>query len=72
MIPTDKSEELQFYISRAIDSAVMMMRSIIHNPRLTADEQVAAIKKVADVHGTIPLDLHKSIYGTNVVLSHRE
>jgi hypothetical protein len=71
MLPAEKNEELQFYISRAIDSAVMM-RSIIHNPRLTADEQVAAIKQIADVHGTIALDLHKSIYGTNVVLSHRE
>lgn len=64
-----KSEEIQFYIDRVIDSAVMIMRSIVHNPRLSADDQVRAIKRIADLHGSISLDLQRSIHGQEVSLS---
>jgi hypothetical protein len=64
-----KSKEVQFYLDRTIDSAVMIMRSIVHNPRLSTEEQIAAIKCIADFHASIALDLEKSIFGQQVSLS---
>ncbi len=64
-----KNEEVQFYLDRTIDSAVMIMRSILNNPRLGAEEQVEALNRIAEFHGSIALDLQKGIYGRSVSLS---
>jgi len=66
---TEKNAEVQFYLDRTIDAAVKIMKSIVHNPRLTTEEQIGALRRIADFHGSIALDLEKCIHGRHVSLS---
>ena len=67
-----KFQEVKFYLDRAIDSAVMLTRSIIKNPRLSLEDQLEAMTIIANFHGSLALDIQKSIHGSNVVLSLKE
>ncbi len=72
VVNIQKSEEVKFYLDRTIDSALQVMRSIVGNPRLSTEEQIAAIQAIADFHGSISLDLQKCIHGPDVNLTLRK
>ena len=69
MAQTTKSDEVQFYLDRTIDSALRIMRSILNNPRMSPLEQIDELKRIADFHGSIALDLERCIHGKGVSLS---
>ena len=64
-----KNCEVQFYLDRTIDAAVMIMRSIVHNPTIAIEDQIEALRRIADFHGSIALDLEQCIHGKRVMLS---
>ena len=50
MTKSDKIQEVQFYLDRSQDSLLSVLRSIIGNPRLQADERLTALKMMGDFH----------------------
>ncbi len=47
---SSKLQEVQFYLDRSQDSLLTVLRSIIGNPRLQADERLTALKMMGDFH----------------------
>lgn len=50
MTKNQKIQEVQFYLDRSQDSLLTVLRSIIGNPRLQADERLTALKMMGDFH----------------------
>lgn len=50
MTNSKKIQEVQFYLDRSQDSLLSVLRSIIGNPRLQADERLTALKMMGDFH----------------------
>jgi hypothetical protein len=63
-----KSQEVQFYLDRSIDSAVMIMRSILENPRLSVADRIDALSQIANHHSSLALMLQTRLYGEDVVI----
>jgi len=64
-----KNAEIQFYTDRTIDSLIKIVRSIVDNPMLSADDRIEALLRIANLHGSISLDLQEKIHGKGVSLS---
>jgi hypothetical protein len=47
---SEKIQEVQFYLDRSQDSLLAVLRSIVGNPRLQADERLTALKMMGDFH----------------------
>lgn len=50
MTNSKKIQEVQFYLDRSQDSLLAVLRSIVGNPRLQADERLTALKMMGDFH----------------------
>ena len=50
MTNSEKIQEVQFYLDRSQDSLLAVLRSIVGNPRLQADERLTALKMMGDFH----------------------
>lgn len=50
MTHSKKLQEVQFYLDRSQDSLLLVLRSIVGNPRLQADERLTALKMMGDFH----------------------
>jgi hypothetical protein len=56
-----KIPEGQFYLDRSQDSLLALLRSIVGNPRLQADEHLAALKLMGDFHHEVANFIWKKI-----------
>ncbi|MCB0354638.1 MAG: hypothetical protein KDD64_13975 [Bdellovibrionales bacterium] len=45
-----KEQELQFHLDRTRDSALQMLRSIVNNPTLQPDQQLALLHSLSTKH----------------------
>lgn len=64
-----KSQEVQFYLDRSVDSAVLIMRSVLENPRLELADKLEALALIANHHSTLALMLQTRLHGEDVCIS---
>ena len=69
MQDSKKSDEIRFYLDRTVDAAVMIIKSIVDNPRIPTQDQIQALRHIADMHGSLSLEMQKCIHGQTVSLS---
>lgn len=48
-----KTEEVQFYLDRSMEALLMVLRSIIDNPRISDGERIESLRMLAGHHGSI-------------------
>ncbi len=48
-----KSEEVQFYLDRSKEALIMVLRSIIDNPRLPNQERLESLRMLVEHHASI-------------------
>ena len=53
MSSRSKSEEVQFYLDRSKEALIMVLRSIIENPRFTNQERIEWLRTLAQHHAAI-------------------
>jgi hypothetical protein len=48
-----KAEEVQFYLDRSKEALIVVLRSIIENPRLANQERIDSLRMLAEHHASI-------------------
>lgn len=48
-----KEEEVQFYLDRSKEALIMVLRSIIDNPRLASQERIDSLRMLVEHHASI-------------------
>ena len=48
-----KAEEVQFYLDRSKEALLMVLRSIIDNPRLANQERIDSLRVLVEHHASI-------------------
>ncbi len=61
MSSRSKLEEVQFYLDRSKEALIMVLRSVIENPRLDNHQRIEYLKMLADHHGAIAAFIHGRI-----------
>ena len=56
-----KSEEVQFYLDRSKEALLMVLRSVIENPRLANQDRLEYLRLLAEHHAAIALFIETRI-----------